>query len=381
MKPNWKPIKVRLGQIKAWDKNPRMSNKAQAQRIIASERKFGQPVPFLISPDFLLYDGHQRLSAWFTVYGADYEMDAMQSDRPLSEDEHKELVITLHTGATGSWNWEALSGWSAGDLQEWGMNADALKGWNNDANNLKELLAAEVEPVDAEPQIDRAAELQEKWQTASGQLWKLGDHRLLIGDCTVWENVERLMGGERADCLISDPPYGIGADKKNAHSSIRDNPAWANENWDLLPTKDTISFILSLSDNCALWGGNYFSNYLPNSSAWLAWIKPQAESGFSLADFELCWTNKEFAARCKTMNRRDGSLHPTQKPVDVMEWTIEIMKSGLIILDPFAGSGTTIIAAHNLNRRCFAMEISEKYGAVILERFFTATGITPELIG
>ena len=207
MKPAWKPIKVKLGQIKAWDKNPRMSTKAQAQRIIASERKFGQPVPFLISPDFLLYDGHQRLAAWFTVYGADYEMDAMQSDRPLSEDEHKELVITLHTGATGSWNWDALSGWSAGDLQEWGMNGDALKGWNNDANNLKELLTAEVDPVDAAPQIDRAAELQEKWQTASGQLWKLGDHRLLIGDCTVRENVDRLMGGERAELLFTSPPY------------------------------------------------------------------------------------------------------------------------------------------------------------------------------
>ena len=126
-----------------------MSTKAQAQRIIASERKFGQPVPFLLAPEvdgrFLLYDGHQRLAAWFTVYGADYEMDAMVSDRALTEAEHKELIITLHTGATGSWNWDALSSWSAGDLQEWGMNGDALKGWNNDANNLKEMLGAEGE--------------------------------------------------------------------------------------------------------------------------------------------------------------------------------------------------------------------------------------------
>ena len=146
-KPSWKPVKVRLGQIKAWDQNPRMSTKAQAQRIIASERKFGQPVPFLLQPEingrFPLLDGHQRLSAWFTVYGADYEMDAMVSDRPLDEAEHKELIITLHTGATGSWDWNQLSGWSAGDLQEWGMNSDALKGWDLDAANLKELLNSE----------------------------------------------------------------------------------------------------------------------------------------------------------------------------------------------------------------------------------------------
>ena len=147
-KPKWTAVKIKLGQIQAWDNNPRMSTKAQAQRIIASERKFGQPVPFLVAPEvdgrFLLYDGHQRLAAWFTVYGADYEMDAMKADRPLTEAEHKELIITLHTGATGSWDWNALSGWSAGDLQEWGMNADALKGWNNDANNLREMMTAGI---------------------------------------------------------------------------------------------------------------------------------------------------------------------------------------------------------------------------------------------
>ena len=157
-KPKWTPIKIRLGQIQAWEHNPRMSTKAQAQRIIASERKFGQPVPFLVAPEqdgrFLLYDGHQRLAAWNTVYGADYVMDAMVSDRPLSEDEHKELIITLHTGATGSWNWNTLSGWSAGDLQAWGMTGDTLKEWNNDANNLKELLNAEAaEPVDTSNEI------------------------------------------------------------------------------------------------------------------------------------------------------------------------------------------------------------------------------------
>jgi hypothetical protein len=184
-KPKWSPIKVKLGQIKAWENNPRMSTKAQAQRIIQSERKFGQPVPFLLMPQvdglYPLLDGHQRLAAWFTVYGADYEMDAMVSDRALTEDEHKEMVITLHTGATGSWDWNQLSGWAAGDLQAWGMDADALRGWNNDASNLKELLTAEVETVDAEPQIDRAAELLEKWQVKTGDLWQIGEHRLLCG--------------------------------------------------------------------------------------------------------------------------------------------------------------------------------------------------------
>ena len=162
-KPTWKPIRVKLGQIKAWEENPRLSTKSQAERIIASEKKFGQPLPFLLAPEldgrYPLLDGHQRLAAWITIYGEDYEMDANVSNRPLTDEEHKELIITLHTGATGQWDWNSLSGWDAGDLQGWGMDNKVLDEWNNDANNLKELLAAEEEHKDAEPQIDRAEEL------------------------------------------------------------------------------------------------------------------------------------------------------------------------------------------------------------------------------
>ena len=151
-KPKWNPIKIKLGDIKAYDENPRMSTKAQAERIIASEKKFNQVIPFIVGPfengKALLYDGHQRLSAWQTIHGADYEMDAMQSDRPLTDEEHKELIVTLHTGATGSWDWNRLSGWDAPKLQEWGMTKEILKEWNNDANNLQEFINSEGEDLD-----------------------------------------------------------------------------------------------------------------------------------------------------------------------------------------------------------------------------------------
>jgi hypothetical protein len=210
----WTAITIRLGQIIPWQDNPRMSTKAQAQRLIKSERELGQIQTLAVSPftednRVHLYDGHQRVAAFMTVKGAEFEVTALQSNRMLTEDERKKVSVLLHT-ATGSWSWEALSSWSAADLREWGMDSETLRGWNNDANNLKEMLnAGQEEPQDAEPQIDRAAELQEKWQTETGQLWQLGNHRLLIGDCTVRENVERLMGGERAELVVTDPPYGI----------------------------------------------------------------------------------------------------------------------------------------------------------------------------
>jgi len=126
-----------------------MSTKAQAQRLIKSERELGQIQTLAVSPadeaGFVqLYDGHQRYSAWMTVKQPSYEVTALQSNRPLSEDERRKVSVLLHT-ATGSWSWDALSSWSVADLREWGMDSDTLKGWNNDANNLKELLNADGE--------------------------------------------------------------------------------------------------------------------------------------------------------------------------------------------------------------------------------------------
>ena len=383
-----------------------MSTKAQAQRIINSERTFGQPVPFLLAPEqdgkFLLYDGHQRLSAWFTVYGAEHVMDAMVADRPLTEAEHKELIITLHTGATGSWNWETLGSWSAGDLQQWGMNADTLKAWNNDANNLKELLKSEtVEPVDTEPQIDRAAELAEKWQTESGQLWKLGEHRLLIGDCTVRENVERLMGGERADMTFIDPPYGVdyegGAQNEKKREKLK-----GDESGDLyLPLLSLCKEYSNKSAPMYVWFAASVGKPVYDAveaigykvRAMIIWNKLDAHYGAFMAQYmqkhEPClyivdgnanWigaSNEVTVWDLKQPSKNE--FHPTQKPVELAIRAIGNHEAQTVI-DLCGGSGTSIVACESLKRKARVGEISEKYAAVILERFHTATGITPELI-
>jgi DNA modification methylase len=112
--------------------------------------------------------------------------------------------------------------------------------------------------------------------------------------------------------------------------------------------------------DAAVWGGNYYADVLPVSSGWLAWIKPEAETGFSLADMELCWTSRDMAARVRRIARRDGDLHPTQKPVAVMRWTLGFLR-GETILDPFMGSGTTLVAAKDLGRKAIGIEIEEAY--------------------
>lgn len=127
-----------------------MSNKAQAQRLIESEKHWGQPMTFAVSPFengmVFLYDGHQRYSAWLTVYGADYEVDARQCDRFLTEEERLEFVVTMHAGATGSWDWQKLSSFPAPKLIEMGFDESLKKQYDFDALNIKELLGSE-EPL------------------------------------------------------------------------------------------------------------------------------------------------------------------------------------------------------------------------------------------
>jgi len=418
-KPKWTPRRVRLGQIQAWEGNPRMSTKAQAQRIIASEKKFGQPVPFLLAPEvdgrFLLYDGHQRLAAWFTVYGADYEMDAMVADRPLTEDEHKELIITLHTGATGSWNWDALSAWQPAELQEWGMNADALKGWNNDANNLKELLRSETPTKDTEAEIDRAEELREKWGVKLGDLWQLGEHHLICGDCTDAAVVARVMGGEKATLMLTDPPYkgkmGDGGFSSDAELRKRTEKLKASIEhiYDFDPTDflskclrefctEKASFLfwcnkvqLPIYMRFAVDGG--FGWYL------LLWHKPNfiplnnkkyypdTEYLFKISDkgatFNTGIPKNQASYNTYWIEEMGGgsSGHPTEKPLRPHLDQIQICtNSDDAVVDPFSGSGTTIIACENLGRKCRAVEISPAYVSVALERYFQHTGKTPVLI-
>ncbi len=184
----------------------------------------------------------------------------------------------------------------------------------------------------------------------------------ILGDC-----LEVLPTLGRFDAVVTDPPYGIGAAKGKAHSSIRDNSAWQDANWDNGRPDEGLIRSLGRYPEAAIWGGNYFADLLPASSGWLVWRKPEAETGFSLADVELCWTSKSFAARTKTAARRDGNQHPTQKPIDVMLWTIGFLDARTI-LDPFMGSGTTGVAAVKLGRRFTGIEIDEGYFDIACRR-------------
>lgn len=155
----WTNTTIKLGDLKPWTQNPRQSTKKQARKLLQSWEKFGQVQTIAVDPDGNVLDGHQRLSALLTVYGNGYTVDARQSNRALTEQERKELVITLHAGAVGAWDWDSLSGWDAPDLLEWGFDTDTLSDWKRDVGALGNLLGSEEIEI-PEPKTQREHQIK-----------------------------------------------------------------------------------------------------------------------------------------------------------------------------------------------------------------------------
>lgn len=148
----WTPVIVRLSQLTPWERNPKRISKTHAARLLDLWQRLGQFQTIAIGPAGEVYDGHQRLSVLKAAHGAGYEVQALQSSRALSEKEREELTIAAHVGTVGQFDWDALSGWDAGDLQQWGFDIETLAGWNIDATNLREMINSalpEVTPEDA----------------------------------------------------------------------------------------------------------------------------------------------------------------------------------------------------------------------------------------
>lgn len=174
----------------------------------------------------------------------------------------------------------------------------------------------------------------------------------------------------KADMVMTDPPYGINAEKMTMGSGTKD--FYRGKDWDV--ERPSISLALSLADNVCIWGGNYFTDVLPISNDWLVWHKKN--DGLSFSECELAWTN--FGRNVRHISHHWGNekkLHVTMKPVSVIAWAIQQAKEKTdIIIDLFGGSGSTLIACEQLNRKCYICELDEHYCDVIIQRWENLTG-------
>ena len=174
--------------------------------------------------------------------------------------------------------------------------------------------------------------------------------------------------------MVTDPPYGIDFGRAGGFSASHGWGPWREKvAWDTQrPERAIFDAMLACSRHQIIWGGNYFTDYLPPTMQWLIWDKGQRN--FSLADFEIAWSSQEAASRIVTIPRAvarlDGKEHPTQKPLDLMMWCIEKIPAPASkeILDPFMGSGTTGVAAVKLGCKFIGIEIEPKYFDIACRR-------------
>ncbi len=282
---------------------------------------------------------------------------------------------------------------------------DLLKGVHTGCDDLRDMLTdlwddvqadaiagtEPADPVDAEPQTDRAEELRKKWGTEAGQLWTLGRHRLLCGDSTNAEDVARLMGGERVRLMVTDPPYGVAYDGGVVNETKRDRIV-GDESVALYAPALVIAASVMPEGAWYVWhaGREALGVYEAVGAAGydiralLIWNKIDAHYGAPSAHYcqkhepcLYCVRGKAYWAgpsnEVTVWDIKQPSVnewHPTQKPVECMARPIRNHEGD--VYDPFLGSGTTMVAAENLGRRCFGIEISPAYCAVILQRFADA---------
>lgn len=210
----WRAVTIRLGDLQPWGKNPRRMRKEQAERLLRSWAELGQFQTIAIGPAGEVYDGHQRLSALLSAYGPDYQVQALQASRALTEAERMRLTLAANN-PVGEWDWEDLREWPQEVLAAEGMGQELVQALYEDARALARIWASPVEASAPEPKVEVAEELREKWGTAPGQLWIIpsrsggGAHRLYIGDATREEDVRAALGDLSPTLMVTDPPYGV----------------------------------------------------------------------------------------------------------------------------------------------------------------------------
>ena len=370
---------VPLHEIKPYDNNPRHHPVKQLEAISNSIKRFGFRGSLLLDRDNVIVAGHARYEAATTCglesvpceYADDLTEDEIAAYRVLdnkiaemSSDDDEKLQIEL----------AKLPDF---DFAEFNVEFPKIE-------VLNEGLCDE----------DETPELKIEATTKLGDVWVLGQHRLMCGDSTMIDHVEKLMAGEKADMVYCDPPYGINLEtnykKRYGHEKGSTASQFYGEDTGIDLTSILNHPYSVQAKDLFVWGADNYSDCLPRGGSWVVWDKSvEAVDGIA-SDFELCWSRERHhysmyrklwkGAKAREETGQEGSHrtrwgHPTQKPIELAVYFFDKWgKKSSRILDYFGGSGTTLIACEKTNRRCFMMELSEQYNDVIIKRWMKFTG-------
>lgn len=407
-----------LRQFKPQVRNANKHKPHGLTAIANSMQRDGYSAPMVAAADGEVFAGSARLEKAAEIFGTDVEPIIVESDgtRPIihvrtdipNADDPKAKRLGVADNSIAFTDYDPDGALLALLAAEDDAIAQMVKQDDRAAEAVLKA-AGELGQGDAEPQIDRAEELRIKWGTERGQLWQIGEHRLLCGDSTVRADVERVMGGDKADMVFTDPPYNVAENSRNyakdGKTTSKTYNTLANAEWDknFEFSKFGETILEFIKKDCAvyictsqwlvqsiwewMWSWSDFCSYCiwckPNPTpsmskrhwTWATELIPYAVRGRHISNFPESGNEHNFWLLNRETHWND---HPTEKPLSVPSKAILFSSNdGMIVYDGFAGSGTTLVACQNLNRKCRAIEISPAYCAVILERMQTAF---PELV-
>jgi len=365
-----------INEIKPNPNNPRIIKDIKFKQLVKSIQDFPQMLelrPIVIDENNMVLGGNMRLKACIEAGLKDVPVIHANN---LSEEKKKEFIVKDNVGY-GEWDWDDLANnWDAQELTDWGLDIP-----NFDVNNLE---AEEDDFAVPDGGIETDIVL--------GDLFEIGEHRLLCGDSTDSDQVAKLMNGQKADMVFTDPPYGIsvvkndmvGADfgvaKKGKYKPIAND-----ETKDVAQEFYQTCISLGMND-FIIWGGNYFTNFLPFSDGWLIWNKRAGtDIRNTFADGEMAWCSFHTPIRIYDQlwngmireGEKEKRVHPTQKPIRMLGEIIEDHIKGKIVYDGFLGSGSTMVATHQKQKVCYGVEMSPDYCQVIVDRMLK---LDPNLI-
>lgn len=340
-------IVVKVGEIKPNPNNPRVIKDDKFKKLVKSIQEFPQMLnirPIVVNDDMIVLGGNMRLKA--CKEAGIKEIPIIKASE-LTEEQQREFIIKDNIGF-GEWDWEMIANeWDAEQLTDWGMDIPDFK------------------PIVAEAEEDDFEVPDEiKTDIVLRDLFEIGNHRLLCGDSTDSDQVARLMNGEKADMVFTDPPFPNNSEIM--HDMIK-NIDSAFNNSRIFCDKLMIWF----------WDNLEFPPFAEKITSKHIWHKT---NGWQAGHFEsmYCYHNDDKRHEQKVYsinnvggqnNREEQGNHPTPKPVTLISQIItELSKDSKIILDLFLGSGTTMIAAHQIEKKCYGIELDPKYCQVIVDR-------------
>jgi DNA modification methylase len=355
-----KAIKTKLSEVKLNPNNPRLIKDDNFKKLVQSIKDFPEMLdirPIVVNADMVILGGNMRFKA--CKEAGLKEIPIIVADN-LTEEQQREFLIKDNVSG-GEFDWSLLSEWDTEQLEEWGLEVPSFE---------TEVLEASEDDFDTTP--------PEEPITVLGDLYEIGEHRLLCGDSTDSDQVAKLMNGQKADMVFTDPPYGISHSGKGIKGSATENDFGEILNDDDVSIAiDNFNLVSSLFPNATLiyWGANYYPNCFPNGYGWLFWDKDREGNTFSGG--EIAFVNKgvrfdvfkhRWHGMIKASEMGEKRVHPTQKPIELVKFCFENYNAGNLVADFFLGSGSTMVASHQLKRKCYGMELDPKYCDVIVKR-------------